>query len=102
VHDLFCEGALRALDVEVVRPKGVEDGAELLQVCGPGNTIDENVVKETRTHRRRNGLRMKFMSAWNVDGAFERPNGMTRNSNWPRCVRNAVLATSLGCTRTWW
>ena len=25
---------------------------------------------------------MKFMSAWNVDGALEKPNGMTRNSKW--------------------
>jgi hypothetical protein len=49
-----------------------------------------------------NGLRISFIKLWNVDGALVRLNGMTRNSKWPRCVRNFVLSTSLGCIRTWW
>jgi hypothetical protein len=27
------------------------------------------------------------------------PKGMTRNSKWPWCIRNTVLATSSGCMR---
>ena len=48
VHDLFGEGSLRTLDVEVVRSKGVEDDVELLQVFCPGSTIDENVIIENK------------------------------------------------------
>lgn len=33
--------------------------------------------KKTRTNLRKNGARTVFISAWNVAGAFIRPNGMT-------------------------
>jgi hypothetical protein len=36
--------------------------------------------KKMRTNRRKKGLNMSFMRAWNVDGALVKPKGMTRNS----------------------
>jgi hypothetical protein len=38
------------------------------------------------TNRCKKGRRTSFINAWNVAGAFVRPNGMTRNSNNPWCV----------------
>src|SRR6185312_10232189 len=57
--------------------------------------------KNTSTKRRRKGLRTSFIIAWKVDGAFVRPNAMTKNSKWPWWVRKAVFSTSAGCMRTW-
>ena len=40
------------------------------------------------------------MSAWNVEGALDKPKGMTRNSKWPWCVLKAVFSISAAWTRT--
>ena len=42
------ERALRALKVEVVRPKLVEDDGDVLEVLGPGGAVDKNVIKENK------------------------------------------------------
>ena len=49
VGDGRCpERALRALKVEVVRPKLVEDDGDVLEVLGPGGAVDKNVIKENK------------------------------------------------------
>jgi hypothetical protein len=63
-----------------VRPKLVEDDADVLEMLCPRRTIDENIIKNTRMNLCRYGHNTSFIRAWNVAGALERPNGMTRNS----------------------
>ena len=95
VGDGRCpERALRALKVEMVRPKLVEDDGDVLKVLCPGGAVDKNVIKENK------GRRTSFIRAWKVAGALARPKGITKNSKWPWWVRNAVLAMSSGCMRT--
>ena len=36
--------------------------------------------KITNTNFQRKGLKMEFINPWNVEGAFVRPKGMTKNS----------------------
>jgi hypothetical protein len=57
--------------------------------------------KKMRTNQRRKGHKTSFISSCNVDGAFVKRNGMTRNSKSPSCVWNAVFPTSSWCIRTW-
>ena len=93
--------ALGTLQIEAVRPERVEDGAEVLQVFEPRRTVDENIVEEHKDKPAQEGpqhiVHQRLERCW----ALEIPNGMTKNSKWPWCVRNAVLATSSGCICTW-
>jgi len=66
--------------VEVVRSQGVEDDVDMLQVFGPGGTIDQDVIKNTSIELRKYGRRTSFINAWKVAGALERPNDITKNS----------------------
>ena len=45
-----------------------------------GFTIDEDIIKEDQNEVLQVGLKYFIHNAWNVEGAFVRPNGMTKNS----------------------
>ena len=58
--------------------------------------VSENTMMSS-TYTLQNGkpARTFCISLWNVAGALQRPNGMTRNSYRPFIVTNAVLAFAL-------
>ena len=45
---------------------------------------------------------VKFINLWKVAGALHRPMGITKYSNNPYGVKNAVLDSSPSRMRTWW
>jgi hypothetical protein len=77
---LLGEEALGALEVEVVVAQRGEDNANMLDVLRPRPAVDEMSSKNTRTKRRRKGRSTSFIRAWNVQGAFVGPKGITKNS----------------------
>jgi hypothetical protein len=74
------ERALRVLKVQLVCPKLVEDDVDVLDMLRPRRIVDEISSKNTKTNLCRYRRNTSFITAWNVVGALERPNGMTRNS----------------------
>ena len=51
----------------------------MVKVCYPSGTEDQNSIKNQNGFMMK-GLRMSFISDWKVDGAFVRPDGITKNS----------------------
>ena len=48
MHRRFSESTLGALDVEAVLAEDVENGAKLLQVCCPGSTVHQYIIKKNK------------------------------------------------------
>ena len=46
--------------------------------------------------------RTSFTTCWNVDGALQRPKGITTHSKAPNCVLKAVFSISSSWIRIWW
>ena len=42
------------------------------------------------------------MTRWNVDGALQRPKGITTHSKAPSCVLKGVFPVSSSWIRIWW
>lgn len=57
-----------------------ENILEMKQMGIPVGAIDENVIENIRTYFCNICLKVKFIKNWKVDGAFNRPKGITRNS----------------------
>jgi hypothetical protein len=94
------EGALGALQEEVVGTKGGEDEAHVLQVLCPRRAVDENVIEENQHEP---------MEEWTEDvvhrrleccrgvGKPERHHQELEVAWW---VRKTVFSISAGCMRT--
>jgi hypothetical protein len=79
LNTLLAEDALRALEDEAVFLQNREDCADMLHMFCPGTAVDKNVVEEYQ-YATTEGRNTSFISAWNVDGAFVKPKGITGNS----------------------
>ena len=71
------EGALGALDVQLVLAQDVEDDAQVLKVLGPGRAVNEDIIEEDEDAPAEERLEDE------VDGALDSLKGMTKNSKWP-------------------
>lgn len=55
-------------------------GGDLDELPGWGLGLYIKMSKNTKINLPRKGRNRLFMADWNVDGAFDRPKGITRNS----------------------
>ena len=46
--------------------------------------------------------RQSLTTCWNVNGALQRPKGITNHSKAPNCVLKAFFLISLSWSRIWW
>ena len=75
---------------------------EMLLMFIPIFREDEEVVDVHPYKDPQWSRRTSFTTRWNVDGALQRPKGITTHSKEPNCVLKAVFSISSSWIRIWW
>ena len=80
LYFILPKNTFRLFGTETMITQTLQYKIHMLEMLSLGFTIDEDIIKEDQNEVPQVGTNILFINAWNVEGAFMRPNDMTKKS----------------------